>query len=50
MALHSQLFVTESERSDDEKAVHGRAEVVMDLPGDPDAHLSEAERASIVRP
>ena len=39
---------TESERSDDEKAVRGVVQAV-DTPVDPDAHLSDAERASIVR-
>lgn len=46
MALSSHVR-TESERSDDEKGVRGTVEAV-DMPIDPDAHLSAAERASIV--
>jgi hypothetical protein len=46
MALSSHVR-TESDRSDDEKAVRGTVEAV-DMPVDPDAHLSPAERASIV--
>jgi hypothetical protein len=46
MALSSHVR-TESDRSDDEKGVRGTVEAV-DMPIDPDAHLSAAERASIV--
>lgn len=38
----------DDDRTDDEKAVRGTVQVI-DLPTDPDAHLSAAERASIVR-
>ena len=42
---------SESDRSDDEKAIdRGLVNVeAIDLPADPDAHLSAAERAAIVR-
>jgi hypothetical protein len=46
MALSSHVR-TESERSDDEKGVRGTVQAV-NMPVDPDAHLSAAERASIV--
>lgn len=38
----------ESDRSEDEKNVTGAATVPADLLDDPDAHLSETERAEIV--
>lgn len=53
--LHKEVPKQDSDRSDDEKAVHlegGGATIgadIADLPPDPDAHLSEAEREAIVR-
>jgi hypothetical protein len=46
MALSSHVR-TESDRSDDEKGVRGTVQA-LDMPVDPDAHLSAAERAAIV--
>ncbi|KAH8815432.1 major facilitator superfamily domain-containing protein [Xylogone sp. PMI_703] len=50
--VHSHNPKLDSDRSDDEKAVHLEGGVLDDLtnlPPDPDAHLSEAERAAIDR-
>jgi hypothetical protein len=44
----SKLSRPESDRSDDEKHVHGVGVAPVDLGDDPDAHLSDAERAEIV--
>lgn len=43
---------TESDKSEDEKAIGGGFTDVqdLDLPADPDAHLSPQERAAIVYP
>jgi hypothetical protein len=50
MELKSHLR-SESDRSDDEKVIGGGFTSVeaINLPSDPDAHLSPEERAAIVR-
>jgi len=44
----SKLSRPESDRSDDEKHINGVGIIPVDLADDPDAHLSDAERAEIV--